>query len=117
MNPFRILHISDTHLSRDKPWFAPNFEAVVAIASVRRPDLVVNTGDISLDGAGLEDDLAGTATPPSTFRSAPCPAITTSVTIPGERTSTSRTEVEQWALLASVPARAAGRPVALFGRG
>jgi 3',5'-cyclic AMP phosphodiesterase CpdA len=58
MEPFRVLQISDTHLSREKPWFVPNFEAVAAIASARRPDLVVNTGDISLDGAGREDDLA-----------------------------------------------------------
>ena len=58
MTPFRILQISDTHLSRMKPWFVPNFETVVAIVSGRRPDLLVNTGDIALDGAGREDDLA-----------------------------------------------------------
>ena len=55
---FRVVHISDTHLSRAKPWFLPNFEAMVGIVSARRPDLVVNTGDISFDGADHEDDLA-----------------------------------------------------------
>src|SRR5262245_43907480 len=39
-------------------WLVPNFEAMVRIISVLHPNLVVNTGDISFDGAGLEDDLA-----------------------------------------------------------
>jgi predicted MPP superfamily phosphohydrolase len=58
VSAFRILQISDTHVSRQKPWFVSNFEAVVAIASAQRPDLVVNTGDISMDGATRDDDLA-----------------------------------------------------------
>src|SRR5262249_12706510 len=45
------------HLSREKPWFTPNFEAMTGIVAARRPDLVVNTGDISLDGAARDDDL------------------------------------------------------------
>jgi len=58
MGAFRIIQISDTHLGHDRRWFVPNFEAMRAIIASRRPDLVVNTGDISLDGAGSEDDLA-----------------------------------------------------------
>lgn len=58
MSSFRVIQVSDTHLSRERPWFVPNFEAVMRIVSARRPDLVVNTGDISLDGANREDDLA-----------------------------------------------------------
>jgi 3',5'-cyclic AMP phosphodiesterase CpdA len=56
--PFRVVHISDTHLSPEAAWFVPNFDAMVAIVSRHRPDLVVNTGDIALDGARREDDLA-----------------------------------------------------------
>lgn len=58
MSSFRVIQVSDTHLSREKPWFVPNFEAVRRIVAARGPDLVVNTGDISLDGANREDDLA-----------------------------------------------------------
>lgn len=58
VSAYRVVHISDTHLSRRRPWFVPNFRAMVRIISELRPDLVINTGDISFDGADLEDDLA-----------------------------------------------------------
>jgi 3',5'-cyclic AMP phosphodiesterase CpdA len=58
MTAFRVVQISDTHLSRHRPWFVPNFQALVRIVSVLQPDLVVNTGDISFDGSDVEDDLA-----------------------------------------------------------
>ena len=54
---FRVAQVSDTHLSRDKPFFAANFAAAAAGVAASRPDLVVNTGDLSLDGAGTESDL------------------------------------------------------------
>ena len=58
MSPFRVVQVSDTHLSRERPWFVSNFEAMVRIIAAGRPDLVVNTGDVPLDGANREDDLA-----------------------------------------------------------
>jgi len=58
MPPFRLIQISDTHLSRAKPFGVPNFQAMTAIVAEQKPDLVVNTGDIAFDGAGSEDDLA-----------------------------------------------------------
>lgn len=58
MSAFRVIQVSDTHLSREKPWFLPNFEIVAGIVAARRPDLVVNTGDLALDGANRDDDLA-----------------------------------------------------------
>lgn len=58
MSRFRVIHISDTHLSRDKPWFLPNFEVIAGVVKATRPDLVVNTGDVALDGPNREDDLA-----------------------------------------------------------
>lgn len=54
---FRIAQISDTHLGRDKPFFAANFTSACAAVAASRPDLVINTGDVSLDGAGAESDL------------------------------------------------------------
>jgi 3',5'-cyclic AMP phosphodiesterase CpdA len=58
MYPFRVIQISDTHLSRGKDWFVGNFLAVAGIVAERRPDLVINSGDIAFDGADNEDDLA-----------------------------------------------------------
>jgi 3',5'-cyclic-AMP phosphodiesterase len=55
---FRLAHISDSHLSADKPFFAGNFNLVATALKDSRPDLVVNTGDMSLDGAAVEGDLA-----------------------------------------------------------
>ena len=58
MRAFHLVQISDTHLGRDRSWFLPNFRAMARIISALRPDLVVNTGDISFDGADRDDDLA-----------------------------------------------------------
>ena len=55
---FRIAQISDTHLSGERPFFVANFECVARAAIAARPDLVINTGDVSLDGANRLDDLA-----------------------------------------------------------
>jgi 3',5'-cyclic AMP phosphodiesterase CpdA len=55
---YRLAQISDTHLSRDKPFFVANFRRVAAHLAAARPDLVVNTGDLALDGAHGNDDLA-----------------------------------------------------------
>jgi 3',5'-cyclic-AMP phosphodiesterase len=55
---FRVAQISDTHLSREKPFFVENFTVVAAALAALAPDLVVNTGDVSLDGAAEESDLA-----------------------------------------------------------
>jgi predicted phosphodiesterase len=55
---FRVLQISDTHISRERPFFVGNFEATLAHAAATRPDLVINTGDVALDGVARPDDLA-----------------------------------------------------------
>jgi 3',5'-cyclic AMP phosphodiesterase CpdA len=55
---FRIAQISDTHLSGDKPFFVDNFVRIGEALRADRPDLVLNSGDISLDGASNEGDLA-----------------------------------------------------------
>jgi 3',5'-cyclic AMP phosphodiesterase CpdA len=55
---YRVAQISDTHLSRDKPFFVGNFNTVAAAVAASTPDLVVNTGDVSLDGMGTVSDLA-----------------------------------------------------------
>jgi 3',5'-cyclic AMP phosphodiesterase CpdA len=55
---FRIAHITDTHLSERKPFFVDNFRRVGESLGEARPDLVLNSGDISLDGASHDGDLA-----------------------------------------------------------
>ena len=55
---FVIAQISDTHLSAAKPFFADNFRVVAEQINADRPDLVLNSGDISLNGAADEEDLA-----------------------------------------------------------
>ena len=54
----RIAQISDTHLSRGRPFFIGNFERIADDLRLRKPDIVINSGDLSLDGADVEDDLA-----------------------------------------------------------
>ena len=53
----RIVQISDTHLSRGKPHFADNWPPLAAWIAEQRPDLVIHTGDVTIDGADAEDDL------------------------------------------------------------
>src|SRR5262249_61431625 len=54
---FRIAHISDTHLSDNKPYFVANFRKVARHIAQAGADLVLHTGDVSLDGSAPEDDL------------------------------------------------------------
>jgi Icc protein len=54
---FRLAHISDPHLSAERPFFVDNFARVAAHIAADPPDLVINTGDMSLDGVQRESDL------------------------------------------------------------
>ena len=53
----RIIQISDTHLSQGKRHFADNWPPLAAWIAGERPDLVIHTGDVTVDGAEVEDDL------------------------------------------------------------
>jgi 3',5'-cyclic AMP phosphodiesterase CpdA len=53
----RIAQISDTHLSADRPRFNENFDKVSDHLQTLAPDLIINTGDLALDGADSEGDL------------------------------------------------------------
>lgn len=54
---FRIAQISDTHLSGARPFFDDNFPPLAEALRQAAPDLVIHTGDLSLDGADSEGDL------------------------------------------------------------
>lgn len=54
----RIVQVSDTHLSRHRGYFNPNFEVFLRLMQADPPDLIVASGDLSFDGAAEPDDLA-----------------------------------------------------------
>jgi 3',5'-cyclic AMP phosphodiesterase CpdA len=57
MPEFRLTQISDTHLARRMTPVIDNFHRVSEHINARRPDLVVNSGDVSFDGPTQPDDL------------------------------------------------------------
>jgi 3',5'-cyclic AMP phosphodiesterase CpdA len=56
--PIRIIQISDPHLSRRRPFFQHNWELLVELLAKETYDLIVCTGDMSIDGAHFADELA-----------------------------------------------------------
>jgi 3',5'-cyclic AMP phosphodiesterase CpdA len=68
----RVVQISDTHLSPKKTHFAGNWKPLLAWVAAQRPDLVVHTGDVTVDGADVEEDLRHCA---ELLRSLPAPVL------------------------------------------
>lgn len=60
MTEFRLTQISDTHLSRSSRFsrLTENFHRVCEHIDAVRPDLVINSGDLTWDGPTNRDDLA-----------------------------------------------------------
>ncbi len=54
----RVVQITDTHLSRGKAHFGDNWAPLARWINAQRPDLVIHTGDVTVDGAGVDDDMA-----------------------------------------------------------
>ena len=52
-----VVQISDTHLSPGKAHFAENWAPLAAWVRSLSPDLVVHTGDVTVDGADVEADF------------------------------------------------------------
>ena len=57
MHQFRLTQISDTHLTRRLQKLTDNFHRIGAHIDATRPDLVVNSGDLSFDAPSCPDDL------------------------------------------------------------
>jgi len=57
MRPLRIVHVTDTHLSRSHSYFVDNWEIFCTIIADDPPDLVIHSGDVSFNGPANEDDL------------------------------------------------------------
>ncbi|HVE49026.1 MAG TPA: metallophosphoesterase [Casimicrobiaceae bacterium] len=57
----RVLQISDTHLSLTKQHFQANWKPLRDWVLRQHADLVVHTGDVTVDGADVEQDLRDVA--------------------------------------------------------
>ena len=57
----RIIQISDTHLSPGKTHFTDNWAPLAGWIAEQQPDLVIHTGDVTVDGADVTEDLRYTA--------------------------------------------------------
>jgi 3',5'-cyclic AMP phosphodiesterase CpdA len=57
MSEFRLTQISDTHLTRNFAKLTDNFHRASEHIDASRPDLVVNSGDVSWDGPTSRADL------------------------------------------------------------
>jgi 3',5'-cyclic AMP phosphodiesterase CpdA len=55
---FRVVQVSDTHVSRKRAYFVDNWDVFVAEMRRAPPDLIVHSGDVSFEGAADEDDIA-----------------------------------------------------------
>lgn len=58
MPAFRIIHVSDTHLSPTHAYFAVNWAALRAELNASTHDLLVHGGDLAFNGPVAEGDLA-----------------------------------------------------------
>lgn len=59
--PTRVAQISDAHLGASRDPFGPNFDLAAQQIRDARPDLLLATGDLSLDGADDDADIAHAA--------------------------------------------------------
>ena len=57
MPEFRVIQISDPHLARRLTSLTDNFHRVSEYIDARRPDLVINSGDLAYDAPTNRDDL------------------------------------------------------------
>jgi 3',5'-cyclic AMP phosphodiesterase CpdA len=57
MAEFRLIQISDTHLTRNFAKLTENFHRISDHIGASRPDLVINTGDVSWDGPTSRADM------------------------------------------------------------
>ena len=57
MSEFRLTQISDTHLARRLTRLTENFHRVSEYIDAKRPDLVLNTGDLAFDAPTSPSDL------------------------------------------------------------
>ncbi|MEL6744644.1 MAG: metallophosphoesterase, partial [Pseudomonadota bacterium] len=57
MADFRMVVLSDTHVSKTHPLFFHNFDVALEAANGLQPDIAIVTGDLSLNGPDAPEDL------------------------------------------------------------
>ncbi|MEL6235714.1 MAG: metallophosphoesterase [Pseudomonadota bacterium] len=57
MTDFRMVMLSDTHVSATHPFFFHNFDVALEAANALAPDVAIVTGDLSLNGPHAPEDL------------------------------------------------------------
>lgn len=68
----KVVQITDSHLGQVKPHFAGNWEPLVAWIEEQEPDLIIHSGDVTVDGADEDDDLSFCA---ERLRALPAPVL------------------------------------------
>jgi len=58
MSEFRLIQISDPHLTRRHASLTDNFQRLSEYIDAKRPDLVIDSGDLAFDAPTSPDDLA-----------------------------------------------------------
>jgi len=53
----RVIQISDTHLSPSKTHFGANWPPLASWLAKQDADLIIHTGDVTVDGADVEEDM------------------------------------------------------------
>ncbi|WIW50322.1 metallophosphoesterase (plasmid) [Bradyrhizobium sp. 62B] len=56
--PIRIIQISDPHLSAGRPFFQHNWELLVDLLNEETAEIIICTGDMTIDGANVQTELA-----------------------------------------------------------
>ncbi|MFH5926665.1 metallophosphoesterase family protein [Roseomonas xinghualingensis] len=54
----RVIQISDTHLSPSKTHFEANWLPLANWLATQNADLIIHTGDVTVDGADVEEDMS-----------------------------------------------------------
>src|SRR5215213_5835256 len=57
MRPMKIIQITDTHFSPGKPHFNGNWAPLLSWIEKTDADLIVHTGDLTVDGADKDADI------------------------------------------------------------
>ena len=57
MSTFRLIQVSDTHLSRSHAYFQDNWDVFVDLMKEEMPDMVLITGDLCINGPKQPDDF------------------------------------------------------------
>lgn len=53
----KVIQITDTHFSPSKTHFNSNWTPLLAWLETEKPDLIIHTGDLTVDGADQADDI------------------------------------------------------------